>query len=206
MQLSQFFTSLVRAFRWHRRWFAAAFAAIAVFAAINVIASKTGGGTPVVVAARSIPGGTTLSATDLSIVWLPAAVTAEGAFNSIDPLIGQEVTAPISKRSPVTAATLLSGGAEVAPGKVALPIRFGDASATTILKVGCHLDVLGPASGQSGFSVVAADVRVIAIPNSEQSGTIAGRGGELVLIEVDQSQAAAIAAAASATELSYALR
>jgi Flp pilus assembly protein CpaB len=206
VQLSQFFTSLVRAFRWHRRWFAAAFAAIALFAAINVIASRTGGSTPVVVAARSIPGGTTLSAADLSVVWLPAAVAAEGAFDSTDSLIGQEVAAPISKRSPVTTATLLSGGAEVAPGKVALPVRFGDASAAAILQVGCHLDVLGPSAGQGGFSVVAADVRVIAIPNGGQSGSMTGRGGELVLIEVDQSQAAVIAAAASATELSYALR
>jgi pilus assembly protein CpaB len=203
---TQLISSLVRAFRWHRRWFAAILAAVAIFAATNVISTRSGGEVAVVVAARTIPGGTTLTPADLTTIWLPASGIAAGAFATNEALLGQEVISEVPQRGQLTAAALLTHGGGVAEGKLALPIRFGDASAASILSVGNRIDVLGAAATGDGFAVIATDVRVAAIPSSGPSGVLATQSGELVMIEVDQTQAAAISAAGAAGALSYALR
>jgi pilus assembly protein CpaB len=198
--------SLLRAVRWHRRWFAALFAALAVLAVLNTISNTESSGTSTVVAARSIPGGTKVVADDLRIVRLPPAMVPDDAFIDPGAVIGHTVVIPVSERSVLTPAHLLESDALVAVGKVALPVRFAEATALPLLRVGAHLDVLGAAANGSDFGVVASDVRVVAIPAPSEGGVLGGSQGGLVLVEVDSGQAAAIAAAASVTAVSFALR
>ena len=155
---SLIFESVLRAFRWHRRWFAAILAAIAVVSGINAISSRTAGAVPVVTAARTVGGGTTLTAADLTISWLPAATLPEGYLGSTEALIGQQVITEVPRRAVLTGSALLSQGAGVAPGKLALPIRFGDGVTITLLEVGSRIDVLGPGGSGQGYVVVAATV------------------------------------------------
>ena len=197
---------LVRAFRWHRRWFAALFAALAVLAILNTLSTTDSSGVPVVVAARSIPGGKTLAAEDLRTVRLPSAIVPDDAFLDTASLIGGTVRIRIPERSVLTAGTLLESEALVAAGRVALPVRFADATALPLLRVGARIDVLGAAADGSDYGVVAANVRVVAIPSAEPGGVLGGGQGGLVLVEVDTSQAAAIVAAASVSAVSFALR
>jgi len=198
--------SLLRAVRWHRRWFAALFAALAVLAVLNTFSSAESSGASTVVAARGIPGGTKVVADDLRIVRLPRSMVPDGAF--IDPaaVIGRTVVIRVSERSVLTPANLLESDALVAVGKVALPVRFAEATALPLLRVGAHIDVLGAAANGSDYGVVASDVRVVAVPAPSGGGVLGASESGLVLVEVDSGQAAAIAAAASVSAVSFALR
>jgi Flp pilus assembly protein CpaB len=198
--------SLLRAVRWHRRWFAALFAGLAVLAVLNTFSSAEASGTSTVVAARSIRGGTKVAADDLRTVRMPPAMVPEGAFTDPGAVVGNTVVIEVSERTVLTPANLLESGALVAAGKVALPVRFAEATALPLLRVGAHIDVLGAAADGAGYGVVAADVRVVAIPAASDGGVLGSSQGGLVLVEVDSGQAAAIAAAASASAVSFALR
>lgn len=206
MRSVPFLESLLRALRWHRRWFAALFAALAVLAVLNTFSGTETSGAPTVVAARTIPGGTKVVAADLRLERLPPSMVPDGAFGDPVALIGHTVVIPVPERSILTPAILLESGAQVGGGKVALPVRFAEATALPLLRAGAHIDVLGAAANGSDYGVVASDVRVVAIPAPSEDGVLGGSKDGLVLVEVDSAQAAAIAAAASVSAVSFALR
>jgi Flp pilus assembly protein CpaB len=192
--------------RWHRRWFAALFAALAILAVLNALPSMEASGISTVVAARSIPGGTRVVADDLRTVRLPAAMVPDGAFTDPGAVVGHTVLIRVTERSVLTPANLLESDALVASGKVALPVRFTEAAALSLLRVGAHIDVLGALANGADYGVVAADVRVVAIPAASDGGVLGGSQSGLVLVEVDSAQAAAIAASASVSAVGFALR
>ena len=197
--------SLRRAFRWHRRWFAALFAGIAVLAGLNMLSARESSGVSAVVAARSIPGGARLTTADLLVVRVPAALAATGSFADSASLIGRTVVTRIPARRVLTDSDLLESVGLVAAGKVAIPIRFAESSALPLLRVGGRVDILGPVVNGSEFGVVASDVRVVAVPEVE-TGMLGSSQGVMVLVEVDQTEAASIAGAAAVSALSFALR
>ena len=143
---------------------------------------------------------------DLRIVRLPSAIVPDDAFTDTATLTGRTVLVRVPERSVLTSGALLESEALVAAGKVALPVRFADATALPLLRVGARIDVLGAAADGSDYGVVAANVRVVAIPAAEEGGALGGGQGGLVLVEVDTTQASAIAAAASVSAVSFALR
>ena len=161
---------------------------------------------PTIMAARGIAGGATVVAEDLRTVRLPAAMVPVGAFADAGAVIGRTLVIPVAERSVLTPSNLLESGALVAPGKVALPVRFAEPTALPLLRVGSHIDVLGAAANGADYGVVASDVRVVAIPAPSEGGVLGGTQGALALVEVDSSQASAIAAAASVSAVSFALR
>lgn len=206
MHTPAFVVAVVRAFRWHRRWFAAIFAALAVVAAINAISLHSTGSRQVIAAAKALPGGALLGPSDIRTVWLPSPVIPDQVLLSPSEAVGQELVAPVTAGSPLTRVDLLSSGTTTAAGKVALPVRFADKAASGLLDVGRRVDILGVGPGGQSFATIAQDVRVVAVPRAGTGGLLGADDGELVMIEVDQPQAAAVAAAASAGPLSYALR
>jgi len=197
--------SLCRAFRWHRRFFAALFAAIAVFAALSVVAARGDTGTFAVVAVRTIAGGAVVTEADVGVVRVPASVLPAEAFTEADAVVGQTVIAPVPSRRVLSPSDLLGGSSQVADGKLALPVRFEDAGALGLLRVGTIIDVLGASETGSGFGVIAAKVRVVAIPQSEGGGLLGASETKIVLIEVTPAQAESISAASSVATLSFAL-
>jgi hypothetical protein len=133
-------------------------------------------------------------------------VVPDGAFTNADAVVGRTLVIAVPERSVLTPANLLESGTLVATGKVALPVRFAEATAVPLLRVGAHIDVLGAAANGADYGVVAADVRVVALPVTSDGGVLGGSQGALVLVEVNSSQAASIAAAASVSAVSFALR
>lgn len=207
MKRAGFLTPLVRAFRWHRRWFAAIFAAIAVLAGLSAINAGTQELRQVVVAARPISGGARLTAADLRLTGLPEQAIPDGALSDPTPLIGRTTRAGLPGRRVLVEADLLGGPGGLAPGRVALPVEFGQSQASALLGSGIRIDVLGPQAGTDGYQVVAADVRVITVvAPAESSGPFGGGQSGPVLLEVDTAQASAILAAASIGQVSFALR
>ncbi len=206
VRISKLIDPIVRAFRWHRRWFAAIFAAIAMLAALNALSPTASGTVPVVVAAHQVGGGSKLTAADLSVLQLPADAVADGAFDDPSNLIGSEVVGTVPARGVLTKADLLDSNSLVGAGKVAVPVRFNDADAVAILKVGTRVDILGRQSTQAGMAAVARNVRVVALPSPGSGGALGSTGSGIVLVEADDAQAAAILSATSAGALEYVLR
>jgi Flp pilus assembly protein CpaB len=194
-----------RAVRWHRRGLAALLLAVAVLAGLNVLTARSAGGRPVLVAARTIPAGSTIGASDLEVAALPEDVVAEGALTGPDEAVGRTAVVGIPARQVLTPSALLGTEGQVGPGRVALPVTFGVAATVALLRVGSRLDVLGADAAGSGYGVVAAGVRVVAIPTVGESGVLGGSQTALVLLEVTSSQAAAITAAATVSALSFSL-
>ncbi|HQZ00430.1 MAG TPA: SAF domain-containing protein [Propionicimonas sp.] len=206
MRVTQHLQNLRRAFRWHRRFFAALFAAVAVLAALSVLASRGDAGTSAVVATRTIAGGAVVTEADLAVVRVPASVLPEGAFADASAVVGQTVVADVPSRRVLSASDLLGGSGQVADGRLALPVRFDESSALALLRVGTRIDILGANSAESGFGVIAEGVRVVAIPQSDGGGLLGAGQAELVLVEVTPEQAGAISAAAAVSSLNFALR
>ena len=180
--------------------------AVAVLAGLSSLAQRDSDGEPVVVAARTIAGGAEIVAADLVVVRLPDAAVADGHFADPQQIVGRTVVAEVPTRGVLTASDLLGETGQVAPGRVALPVRFGESSTVSLLRVGVRVDILGPTAEGSGYGVVAGDVRVAAIPELTESGVLGGGRSELVLVEVTTAQATQIAGAAAVSELSFALR
>jgi Flp pilus assembly protein CpaB len=193
--------------RWHRRWFAAILASIAVLAALSAISPESSGTVPVVVAAHELAGGSTIVQADLVVVQVPPAIVPDGAFRDSTELVGGEVVAPVPARRPLTTSDLLDTHALVGRGKVAVPVRFSDAETVAILRVGSRIDVLGQPTSDAAVTTVAQDVRVVAIPGTGQGGLLdSSSASGLVLVEADQTQATAVVTASSVGTLGYVLR
>ncbi len=193
-----------RALRWHRRLVAAACAALAVYAILIVLTTRDGD-TAVVAAARPVAGGQVVAAADVTTLRLPAAAVPEGAFTEPSEVIGQAVAAPVPVRGVFTRAGLLTGGSLVGPGRVALPVVFDGSSPQGLLRVGDRIDLLG-VGGSGRVEVVAADVRVAALPEIEAGGLFSGGGSRAALVDLTPAEAATVTAAATASSLNFALR
>jgi len=204
--MQSFFDSVLRAFRRYRRWFAAVLAVVGVAAALSVVSSASSGGQPTVVAARSIAGGSVLSASDLRVIRVPAEARPDDAFAQIAEVVGRQALRDVSARDLVQDSDLLNGELTSAPGMVKLPVHFSDSGAVSLLQAGQHIDIFGPDGTSGGFRLVASNITVLTVPHNEPSVPLSSGGAELVVIEVTAEQAADIAAADSIASLSFALR
>jgi Flp pilus assembly protein CpaB len=158
------------------------------------------------VALRDLDGGSVVEPAALQVVRVPPGVVPAGAFTDPTGPAGRTVVVDVPARAVLTSAVLLDSAARAGPGRVALPVRFGEAAAVALLDVGSRIDVLGPDASGAGYGVVAADVRVLALPRAGEDGLLTGSGSSLVLLEVTAAQAAAVTAAGSVSAVGFALR
>ncbi|GAA0355183.1 SAF domain-containing protein [Actinoallomurus spadix] len=186
----------------HRRLLAAVLAAAA--AALGLAATRPHPRrVPVLVAARDLPGGTALRATDVAVRALPARAVPEGTVRRA---AGRTLAGPVRRGEPLTDVRLRGGtlldGAD--PGAVATPVRLADAAVVRLLHAGDRVDLLAArAEGPLPARTVAAAVPVLAVP---RPGPGTGTGdGALVVLRTDRAQAAAIARAAVDSRLSVAI-
>lgn len=199
-----FLTTIARALRWHRRLVAAACAAVAVYAILTVLTAPEGD-VRVVAAARGIAGGSVLEAADVTTVLLPAGAVPEGAARAPADVVGETLVAPVPARGVLTASDLVSGGAVVGTGRVALPVAFDASAPVGVLRIGDTIDLLGV--GESGAGqVVVEKVRVAALPQAAGGGPFGGGGEPVVLVDLSPEQAAAVTSAARRSPLAFALR
>lgn len=203
MAASPILASLRRALRWHRRLFAAVFAALAVYCILTVLTTADEE-TSVVAAARPIPGGNVIGAADLTTLRLPTDAVPEGALTSPDQALGRTVVAPIPGRGVLTASSLASAGNLVAPGRLALPVNLEESAPVSLLRVGDRIDLLG-LGGSGTVEVLAQGVRVVAIPTTDAGGLLAARA-RVLLVDLSHAEAARVVAATAGSPLMFALR
>lgn len=193
-----------RALRWHRRTFAAIFAAVAVLAGLEA-ASASRGDTVVVVAARPIAGGQRIAAADLTELRLAADAVPDGALTSPSDAVDRTAISAIPRRGVLAATSLVTGGSLVASGRVALPVRVDENAPIELLAVGDRIDLMGPGASGS-LEVVVRDARVVALPTSGSSGMLSAGPGRVLLVDLSPTDATRVASAAAISTLSFALR
>ena len=199
--LSRALDAVARVLRWHRRWIAAAAAFLAVFTAVGIVAPHRTPTVAIVAAARDLPGGTTLAASDLLRLDLPVEAAPGGAESDPARLVGRVVNAPVTARSAITRATVSTGADLAREGFAVVAVPLANGALSGLLQAGVHIDLI--ANGKAG--VVASDVRVVAAPAPEGSGLL-GAGQRVLLVEVSPDAAARIAAATDSGGLTVAVR
>jgi len=126
---------------------------------VNKLSSSTGSGKMVVVAAKPIPVGTVLAATDVQSIPWPVDRTPTGAFDAVPQVAGRTAIVPLAQGEPVLASRLAStekgsGGSGVPAGMRAVSVHVSDSNGV--------LAQLGP--GQK------VDVQVLITRKSTTSG------------------------------------
>jgi Flp pilus assembly protein CpaB len=186
--------------RW-RRAIAALLVAVAVAAALQEVAGPAPDTVPVVVAARDLPAGAKLGASDLRTTrFAPGSAPAGLA----DHPVGQVLAAPLRAGEPVTDVRLV--GPELTtgqPGLVAVPVRLPDPGMVALLDVGDRIDLVATDPQEGGASLVAADVPVLAIPAADDQASASGLPGRLIVVGADSSQIEPLADAAVRSFVTY---
>lgn len=185
-----------------RRTLAALAAALAVLAVLGVFAPPRAASVGVVAVARDLPGGTVLAAADLTTVDLPEAAVPAGAMTDAAGAVGLTLNGPLSARTPVTEASVATGQGLARPGYVVVALPLADQNLAPLVRPGVHLDLLDP--GGAG-DVFAADVRVVAVPESEAEG-FGSVPTRAALVEVQPEVATRLAVAAQSGGVAIALR
>jgi pilus assembly protein CpaB len=183
-----------------RRTAAALLAVLAMALAASTLLHGQEHTAPVLVAARDVPAGATLTADDVRIRDLPVAYAPTGALAEPDAAVGRILTGSARAGEPITDVrvvgrenTLLATGD---PDAVAVPVRLTDAAVADLLRPGSHVDVVGDPA------VLANDAVVVAVRPSE--GVSAK--GRLVIVALPRRVAAKVAAASLAQSVTVTLR
>lgn len=165
-------------------------------------------------AARDLPAGTALAASDLAPVRVPPGVVAEGFLQDTATVAGKQLAAPLRKGQLLTDAQLLGPGllTGTPPGSAAVPLRMADASSIQLVAPGQLVNVvLTSANGfdqQGPSEVLASAVPVLWTSNKGgQSGQWLGttETDGLIVVAASPEQAARLAGASTRGRLFFVL-
>jgi len=191
----------------------------AIAAAPQATAAKA---VPMVVAARLLPAGQPITADALKVEQTPVLPT--GAFSDPAALVGRLPASDIMAASPVLAAALTSGLADlVAPGERAVAVKVDETNAVgNRLRPGNFVDVFmnlkreGGGSGLSGAEIsrsqarlLLSKVRVLSFGDAtpDHDGVSGPTGGaRTVVLSVPTAQVDALTLAEASGRLTIALR
>lgn len=184
---------LRRVVRRHRRLVSAGLLAAAAGVAVDAAAADPPPGVHVVVAARDLPTGHRISATDLATTTVPAEAVPDGvlaAGEGVDQVLGSPV-----RRGEVVTDARLGGPASLtgAPaGTVAVSVPLSDPGGVRLVRPGDAVSVIagsvagdgfGGAADTEGAAVLVDRAVVLAVPQATGGGLLADadRSSALVL-------------------------
>lgn len=188
----------------HRRLLAFVLAVLAVGLGLHAVRPSPPATVALTVAARDLPAGEVLSASDLTVRSVPAGDVPDGAQRS--PL-GATLAGAVRRGEPVTDDRLVGPSLTAAdPGVVALPVRLSDAAMAGLLRVGDEVSLLATSSTTGQTRTVADDVRVLALPpsTSASTGVTGEQSGRLVIVGVTEDLVTPLTSASVAGFLTYA--
>ncbi|WP_019814374.1 SAF domain-containing protein, partial [Saccharomonospora saliphila] len=112
---------------------------------------------PVLVTARDLPSGTTLSAEDVRTAALPAHVRPDGALSRVEQVEGRRLAGTARSGEPLTDARLIDARNTPA-GTVAVPVRLADDGVAGLLRAGTPVELVAPAGTAGGADAHGAEV------------------------------------------------
>lgn len=194
---------LRRVFFDHRRLLASVLVALAVLSAVSAVRADAPASTVLLVAARDLPSGTTVTAEDVEEVRVDPAAVPDGATTSADSLPGSQVAGPMRRGEAFTDARLLGPGALSGRpvGTVVATVRVADPLEVQALSVGELVDVVAVTRDRDGGgargTVVGEALEVVATTADTGDPTAPAT----VRVLTDRDGAAALAAAAEDARL-----
>jgi pilus assembly protein CpaB len=168
----------------------------------------------VLVAARDLPTGTTLTEADFARVEVPPDLAISGVPSDAGALVGRQLAAALSRGQIPTESSLLGPGLLTGSpvGTAAVPVRMADPSSIQLLSPGQLVTVVLTAAGSYDESrqtqVLAGPVPVL------WTSAHGGKGGEwlgtsdtegLVVVAADPQQAEKLAGASTQGKLFFVL-
>ncbi|WP_300399744.1 Flp pilus assembly protein CpaB [Nocardioides sp.] len=190
-----------------RRLLAALLSAVAVWAGLSAVSPSPEGTVPVLVAARDLPAGLTISADDLTTVDFRPGSEPSGAVGSEADVAGRLLAAPLGAGEPVTAVRLVGADlAQAHPGRRSVPVRLPDPGMVALLEVGDLVDLVATDPEQGDVTTVAHAVPVLALPQEGEAGsgvTASGLPGRLVIVALSPAEVAPVTAAALSAFVTY---
>lgn len=185
-----------------RRLLAALAAGSAVAAGVHAAAAPPPPTVAVTTAARDLPAGTLLSASDLTTGQFAPDTVPEGPAAAA---VGRTLAAPVRAGEPITDVRLVGDGlADAHPGLTTMPVRLPDPGAAALLEAGDRIDLLATDPQAGSTHVVAAGAVVLATPPTGGPATGGAPPGTVVVLGVPPASATAVADAGVRWFLSYA--
>lgn len=194
----------------HRRAVAAVFAAAAVACALTAVRPPGPQRVTVLAAASDLTAGATLSGSEVAHVALRPRAVPDGALRPGTDITGRVLAGPMRAGEPLTDAAFAQPALLADSDAVAAPVRIADGGVARLLQAGDRVDVLAASTRGETLGrparVVAAGVRVVAIPR-RGGGTarVAGQG-TLIVVAATPEDAAQLAGAAVTSRLTVTLR
>lgn len=199
----------LRVFLWRCRFLVCAlFLGLAAASTVQAVRPPAAPTVGVVVAARAVPAGVSLTASDVRVARYPVATVPDGALTALASAVGASTAVPLSAGSPLGPGVLASAEVSGPPGTVVATVRFADPAVAGLLSAGMHVDVLAATAegGPGGVVARRALVLPVARPPAASSGLLGGgaSGDDSVpvLVAVSPDEAPALAGAAASALLS----
>jgi pilus assembly protein CpaB len=159
---------------------------------------------PMLVAARDLPPGTTLRATDVTLSHLPEPLRPPAALTSPTQTTGRVLASATTTGEPLTNARLVgkenSRLATGDPSAAAVPFRLADPAVADLLTPGVRVDVLTVSPANTDPVVLATNATVLTIRRH------ATEDSSLVVIALPNKEATRVAAAALDQPVAVTLR
>ena len=179
-----------------RRIAAAGLVLLAGIAAVRP--DPAGAGADVVVAARDLSPGTTLTADDVRTETLSTATLPDGAQVDLDKVVGATLAGPTRRGEILTDVRVLGSrlaGLAVGPQARVVPLHLADAAVLDLIRPGDVVDVLGAVSADSDAEprVVATDAVVVLV--SAKQKTAGAANDRVVMVALPAAAANALAGA-----------
>ncbi|MFT4008726.1 MAG: SAF domain-containing protein [Nocardioidaceae bacterium] len=191
----------------HRRLLAALLTAVAALAGFRAVTAPAEPAVPVLVAAHDLPAGAALQPGDLKEAGFAAETVPDGTVDRAA-ATGGTLAAPMRAGEPLTDARLVRPSLLTGyPGRVAVPVRLGDASTAALLRTGDRVDLVASAPDTTTARTVASSAPVIALPKPVTDRFAdPGTAGALVLVAVTRSEMPAVVYASAASFVSVVIR
>ena len=152
----------------------------------------------VVVAARDLSPGITLTADDVTLQTRPASTLPDGAQAALAGLVGATLAGPARRGEILTDARVLGSrlaGLSAGPDARVVPLQLADSAVLDLLRAGDIVDVLGTpgTTGDARPRVVASDAVVVLV--SPVSTAVGSSNDRVVLVALPAPAATALAGA-----------
>ena len=154
--------------------------------------------TDVVIAARDLSPGATLTADDVDVERRSATTVPDGALRAVDLVVGTTLAGPARRGEIITDARVLGSrlsGLAAGPDARVVPLHLADAAVLDLIRPGDVVDVLGAVSAETDAEprVVATNAIVVLVSAKPKS---AGAGDDrVVLVALPATAANALAGA-----------
>lgn len=190
----------------HRRGLAALCAGLAVLVAVGATSPPAAPTVRVWTAATDLAGGTVLRPGALVAREVPPDVRPDDAVTDPGQVVGRVLAAPVTRGETLTRLRVVQGRLlRGYPGRTAVPLRVGDGTAVSLLRVGDRVSfVLADPEGRTAPELLVEDVPVVALPVAGDRGSTpsdTSAPGRLVVVAVPDAAAVRVAARAATSVL-----